>query len=436
VAGSGRAVGAPGGSTATPAGQVGPIGQQPAIPTSSTVQAGTAGAQTPSGQPGDTGTGDTGTGGTGAGTAVAAQPTENTSRLKPGYRLSYQLGAVSSAADRSTWQEDPNGTYVDPTTGKRYSSDRMAAPASQAAQGVRQLDVVSTDASGVVVAVDDILYDGGTNTFSPIPNPKVGPVQGKPGDVWIPPATLARFAGSGSGTGDQVLTGPYTFNNQQVTAVVLVNNDPNSYYFFAYDQATGILLRGDTSLVYEGTSSPTTPNTTNTRTSLELKGMRQREFPGSGAAWPSWAGQGTTLNYAGQYSLVDPSTGQPMSGSGVGLQEQVSITAGGTTWGTYQRTRQTQGASGSESSSGYVTTTSTYLMDPNSLAAMQSGAVLDTDPVTGEKWTVQQSGNGQVVLSREMPGYQWLGAYDIGTGRLLQAQVTTSLGVTQVQLQG
>ena len=83
-----------------------------------------------------------------------------------------------------------------------------------------------------------------------------------------------------------------------------------------------------------------------------------------------------------------------------------------------------------------MTATSPFAMDPTSLAGMQAGAVLDQDPVTGEKWTVQQAGNGQVVLAREMAGYQWLGAYEMSSGRLMQAQLTTSLGFTQFQLQG
>ena len=386
-------------------------------------------------EPVDPSTEDAGTPTEPTSTSVAAttvpQVQANLGWLKPGARASYYFGAVSTAAHRYSWTENPSGDYTDPKTGKRYSSDKGIAPASQAAEGVMHFDVLAVGNDGVAFGRTSALLDRSTNVFTPVPNPEAAVAANKVGQVWIAPEALRSMLSSGNDQ-DQVLVGPITFEGKQVQTVLFVNNSPNNYYFHAYDPTTGLLLQSDTSVASTESTDGTSPPATNTRSHLELKSLRQRGLPGFGAALPEWVGRG--LAYASRVQLVDPSSGQPMAGAPTEFTEQITFEHGGDGWAKFALTRGYNDGQ-SENRTGYLTGAGPYLMDPKALGAMKAGAQLDIDELTGETIAVGQVDAQRVAVSIRSNGNEWLGVYDKQSGVLLQAEQKNATTYYATQLQ-
>lgn len=394
--------------------------------------------------------------GLGATTEQATLPTSNSppaldlgppAWVKAGTRLLFYNAAASVAQSRFAWVEDPNGTWVDPTTGKRYSrTDETGASVPTASgDGLSQIDVLALDGTNVVLSVSLYGFDRQNNQFVPSP----GSGMRVPGEVvdgtWIHPARLAKLA-EAQLNGVLILRGDYTLNGVTYQAISFANTTPGAYLSYTYDTKTGLLLSSTSNTA--GATSPVTlpgqaPPQGNTQlTVTRFVGYRQRAVPGLDGKNPDWLARTSTLRYSGTYNFtnpVDPSSANvtyPMNLT-------ASFTKGGPNWASYtaQTYVQVPGSQPAESS-GVTGVTGLYWFDQDALYAMKSGQVLDQDPLTGERVVVKsvasQPGGVVVTIGTELPGIALSASYDQTSGVLVSYTGRfASTGATyQLDLQG
>jgi hypothetical protein len=111
----------------------------------------------------------------------------------------------------------------------------------------------------------------------------------------------------------------------------------------------------------------------------------------------------------------------------------VTLAAGGPTWMAYQVESVTDFAGLPQSSqgAGVAGGAGPWWVAPEALVGAQAGAVIDEDPITGERTVVGMVSDGVVTIESAMPGLSSSGSYDTATGRLLEVLRTeTSSGIT------
>lgn len=375
--------------------------------------------------------------GIGATTEQATLPTSNSQDasslgppawVKAGTRLTFYNAAASVAQSRFAWVEDPNGTWVDSTTGKRYSrTDETGASVPTASgDGLSQIDVLALDGTNVVLSVSLYGFDRQNNQFVP----SSGSGMRVPGEVvdgtWVHPARLAKLA-AGQLSGVLVLRGDYTLNGVTYQAISFANTTPGAYLSYTYDTKTGILLSATSSTA--GATSPVTlpgqtPPQGNTQlTVTRFVGYRQRAIPGLEGKNPDWLSRTSTLRYSGTYNFTNP---VDLSSANVTypMNLTASFTKGGPNWASYTARTYVQipGSQPAESS-GVTGVTGLYWFDQDALYAMRSGQLLDQDPLTGERMVVKsvvsQPGGAVVTIGTELPGIAISASYDQTSGVLV-----------------
>jgi hypothetical protein len=358
-----------------------------------------------------------------------------------GTRLTWYGASASVANSRFSWVEDPNGTWTDARTGKRYSRTDEAGPNGEPPQGqptasgdgIYQIDVVAVEGANVVLEsslygfhrVDPPLY-----VHSPIAGVSVAGtyVDG----AWVHPAELARLAQTDLGP-IAVLRGSYRLNNTTYDAISFVNGlgagSGGNYVSYTYDLATGILLSANTATA--GVRSPfAAPGegapTSNTQLTVSrFLGQRQRALPGLGAAVPQWAGTATVLAYQGLYNWVNPVGGADSGAIQLPAQHTVEFAAGGgATWRPFTSRTVSQQAALDARLQNVSGSTGLYWYAPDALARMTQGQVLDQDPITTETVSVSYAGAGQngqpiVAIDNQAQGFVIRRTYETQTGLLI-----------------
>lgn len=356
--------------------------------------------------------------------------------VAPGVRITHHAATATIGSMSYELVEDPAGTWVDPTSGKRYREVFTSTPApaggTGSGEGLWTVDVVAVDGGDVVLARTHYLNDALNGVYVPGPTSGERVAASAVPTLWITPTELAAMASDGGGT-RLVLDGPVTIGETSYEARSVVDPSATAYSFFAFDKASGVLLVSAlrTSL---GAGQPTQASTT------ELRGVRQRTTPGIGTAVPSWVSVGATLAYRGTQSFVNPmDPSAPAFTSNVTLD--VRFTDVGATWALYEATIRNESVGEPASSLGAAGGAGPYWWDPQSLAAMQQGQVLDEDPLSGLTLSVGQPTSGPggpvVAISSAMSGISAESWYDATTGVLLaQTVAVESSGLTtRIELQ-
>jgi hypothetical protein len=344
-----------------------------------------------------------------------------------GTRISFYEAAASVAESSFAWVEDPNGPWEDPATGKHYrrTDETGEGMTTASGDGVSQFDILAVDATGVVLtdALYGIDHTTGNLTMAGVLGGTVtGPVLD---GVWINPSTLASLEASPP-AGILVLVGPYPLGGKTYQAISFATTDPKAYQAYTYDTATGLLLAATTSTA--GATSPLAapgenpPHGNTQLTSTFLAGARQRTVPGLGGSNPSWVSGTRQLSYSGTYNFtnpVDPSSANltyPMSLS-------VALTPGPSPWVPYTATGLVQMPGAQQTRASSVTgPAGLYWYDPSALAHLTAGQTLDTDPLTGEKFTVAAADGSSVTLLDSLPGIASAAQYDRASGVMQQFQ--------------
>jgi hypothetical protein len=363
--------------------------------------------------------------------------------VTPGTRITgYAAGA---AVGGSGYQllEDPEGNYLDPTTGRRYrkTDETGESVGGASGDGLYVIDVIAVEGTDVVV--DHTLYgiDRTTNTLLPRPVGGWRQPGGALEGVWVNPEYLATLR-TGDIGGLMVLQGPYQLDGTTYDTISVVDPTPGAYASYAYDRVSGLLIASTTRT--SGQASPVRLPGQDPPTAADALGIsrfvstRTLELPGIGSRVPDWVAATPGLSYAGVTVITNPL--DPSIVVQWPTQASVTFPEVGATWASYQLRTVTVvgGAQNPGGRDGVTSGTGLFWWSPDALATMAPGQVLDTDPVTGLQTTVGARASGgagpTIDIETRMPGTFGRVTYDIGTGVLLRYQVQTQSDGTTIDL--
>jgi hypothetical protein len=370
--------------------------------------------------------------------------------LKAGTRLTFYSAAASVAQSRFAWVEDPDGTWEDPVTGKRYrrTDESGESVGTASGDGFGQIDVLAVDGTDVVMTLTLYGIDRSTNTFVP------GPITGAkaPGaevdGSWIHPARLAQLQ-EVRAEGLLVLRGNYTLNGTTYKAISFAITTPGAYQQYTYDTESGVLLSATSNTA--GAPSPVTgpegPTQGNTQLTVSFfAGVRQRSVPGVTGVSPDWVGRTSRLDYRGTYhwaNPVDPTTGAYTSP----LTMNVSLRPAGEEWAAYTAKTVIEALGSTSAGDGVTGPTGLYWLSRQALdglARLPAGQVIDKDPITGEQVVLESvgrdptTGANLLTLASRLPGISTRAGYDTTTGVLASfaAEIPGTGTTIDLRLQG
>jgi hypothetical protein len=369
---------------------------------------------------------------------------------RAGTRLTFYSAAASVAQSRFAWVEDPDGTWEDAATGKRYrrTDESGESVGSASGDGFGQIDVLAVDGTDVVLSQSLYAIDRSNNSFIPAVTAGAKVPGAEIAGCWIHPARLAQLQ-EVRADGLLILRGDYPLNGTTYKAISFAFTTPGAYQQYTYDTQSGVLLSATTSTA--GASSPVSgpegPTQGNTQLTVSFFArVRQRTMPGVDGVNPEWVGRTRRLDYSGTYlwrNPVDPTSGTVTSPMTIG----VAVQPGGNEWAAYTAQTTIQALGSSATGSGVTGPTGLYWLSPQALAAvaaMRAGQVLDKDPITGEQVVVQSvgrdaaTGRNLVTIASRLPGITTSAGYDTTTGVLAAyaAQIPGSGTTIGLQLQG
>jgi hypothetical protein len=364
--------------------------------------------------------------------------------VQPGTRLTWYGAAASVAQSYYTYVEDPEGTWEDPTTGKRYRrTDESGADMPTAAgEAYTQTDVIAVEGGDVVLVNTMYSIDLLARQF--VLNPLGG---GRvPGTVvdgaWVNPQALQSVLATGY-EGYQILRGDYVLGGNSYPAISFVSTGTGAYQSSTFDTESGVLLATNTST--EGAGSPVHGPLDNPQGNVQLSntrlaGVRQRSLAGMDAPVPWWVSNTPQLVYTGSYTATNPM--DPQAGPWVyPMETTVSFGEGGRTWATFSSHTVIDlgGSQQPTDATGVTGPTGLYWYDPATLATMNPGDLLDEDPVTGARITVESIGPGAagtvLTILTDMNGVTVRLGYDAGTGVLVALELYQAVTGGTVSLQ-
>lgn len=365
----------------------------------------------------------------------------------PGARLTWYAAGASVANSRFSWVEEPctPQSWTDRQSGKCYRRTDESGEGQPGASGdgLSQLDIVAVDGPNAVIqgTLYTFFRENNTLLWNPIGGGSFNAINLDGG--WVHPAQLAQIAQSGLG-GFLVLRGNYRLGMTDYDALGVVSGlGTSSYASYTYDLNSGLLLSANTSsggvtspIRAEGESAPTGNSQL---TMARFAGYRARNSPGLEAAKPDWVNGTSQLTYQGTYNFINP-----VDPSSANLTYPVEFSAqlgqGGATWSAFNG-RTTVPQLGMDSTvQGVATGNGPLWFDPQTLAQLSAGQVLDEDGLTGERISVAfvgQGGNGQpvVAIDSQMPGKFVRSTYELDTGMLLGFDLQQQNAGTTISVQ-
>jgi hypothetical protein len=385
-----------------------------------------------------------GNGGNGGNGGDGGPPTGIPAWVQAGTRVTWYTAGASVNQSRFAWVEDPGGEWLDKATGKRYrrTDESGEGQPGSGGDGFSQVDILALEGADVVASNTLYLLNRVTNTITPLPLAGAR-VNGEIVDgAWISPARLQALQDART-EGLLIVRGPYTIAGTTYQAIAFATTAAGNTQQYTYDLATGVLLsattfaQGATSPVHAVGEAP--PQGNNLLTVTRFAGMRTRSMPGAGGTNPQWVGGTRELVYIGTQSTFNPlDPTQPALV--LGMRVSIALGPGGAGWATFTEQividsplSQPTGGSGVTGASGL------YWIDPQALAKLTAGQVLDVDPVTGERVSVagfDQSG-AFVSLQTDLPNSSVVTTYSTTTGALVayRSQNNGTGQVIELQLQ-
>jgi hypothetical protein len=233
------------------------------------------------------------------------------------------------------------------------------------------------------------------------------------GEFWFSPSVLEN-AEAAADTTFQVTRMPMTVDGGEFDVVRFQSNSAtetgSGEEVWAFDSASGVLVFYRHTL-YRADGSQSSG------TIMSLLGRRQLTIPWRGGTVPDWVRRGLAWEFTGSQTLdvgVPPPISLPMSSS-------TRITAVGPLWSEHAQQVFLYGTDGGSS----VTATSAmqlfggYWLSPEALEVLESGMLLDEDPLTDIQIRVVQATRQRVVLEAAGPGHLNQLTYSARDGRLI-----------------
>jgi hypothetical protein len=308
---------------------------------------------------------------------------------------------------------------------------------SAAGMGVTQTDVLAVEGDDVILSTSLWAIDIESGQLSLVPlwggRYPGGAVDG----AWVRPDLLAQVA-SGGTTELQVLRGTYQLGEVPVEAVSFLSRLQGDYASTVFDEASGALVAttGRYKAAGPAVHGPLDMPEGNVQIMwTRLVDVRERTLPGLGAGVPAWVVPGTRLVYRGEAMATNPLDAYGFS---IAWPVEVTVTLDevGGSWATFRSTTATDldGYVERSLAVGATGATGLYWYDPASLATMVPGTVLDEDPITTARLSVEAADGSSVTLLTEAPGVTVRASYDVASGVLSGLSIEQGYGGATLRL--
>lgn len=343
--------------------------------------------------------------------------------VTPGTRIVYYTTTASYEGQGSEWEEDPNGGYVDPKTGKHYNRK----PHEGVTGGSASYNVND------VIALDDGRSAIATSVYAVLDNvaPRALTFGGGIGSaafgagLWAAPDVLQTVPES-SGE-DRIVRMPYDLNGKQVQGLWINSSAGGNHELHVYELSTGLLVHaasGGSMTPSQFRAPDETVTAGSTLASSTMASVRKITTP--------WANDEDgfnyqSLDYTGQEILALPDAPGNLSSS---VSLKMTVKEKGKGWLMLQfDNHRDPGPTGhvSDSTTTFVTgansLTPLYIA-PGTLASLRQGQTIDHDELLKMDTTVGQTENlprGPALTIRfasPTAENEWL--YDLKTGLLVE----------------
>lgn len=342
--------------------------------------------------------------------------------VKPGTRITFYGMAGSTPEGGYTLEKDPNGQWEDPTTGERYSKNE---PVGAGGEGFAQVDVIAVGKHGVALSTNlyTIIKPGNPPSLLHTPLGGMLAAGAGPADLWVHPAILQQ-AQQFHTPNFFILRGNYPVFNKNYSCLCIVNRNAQSYSSQAYDLKTGVLVSGTTTSAAR-ISNIHLPNEDPQRgnkgiTITKFVSIRQLATPGINGTNPQWVANLRAMHFSGSSEFVNPYDASIRMSFPSRLD--VSFEKRGDNWCafTLQSLSQIQGAPPQQAMlKGVCGPAGAFWIDPNALADLQPGQVLDDDPVTHIRTAVSERNAQRIAITIQGPGVGGQVFYDLQSGQLI-----------------
>ncbi len=346
----------------------------------------------------------------------------------------FQLGRITAAP-----QQPPvaaaAGSFLPAGTRLTYNHVTSSTPGPNAGpdargvagQGYLETDIHYSDATACVASVTMYARGLTSDTLTVVASDFYVTDGSFCSYFWISPALLAAYQPPAGGT-ETVERGPFQQGGRTYNSISINNVYQNMRSWRIYDLDSGMLLS-----FVEGTGDRNNPDGTSQGPSTsgvqELVNVRQVNWPWSStAALPAHLQNLQSLHYKGQrvqsmpgITMIDTATTtyvdstftvQQRGAAWLQVQASSTMTMMGVTLEPIQRQTVANANSG-------------LFLLPSAMAQLQTGQVLDTDPITGYRMFVERADQSGVVLVTEGRGYRLAATFEAGTGLMRSSQSET-----------
>ncbi len=349
--------------------------------------------------------------------------------IQPGTRLVYYTTTASFDGNGSTWEEDPNGQFIHPKTGKRIRQIKQRGYTGASA-GYNVYEVVALDGGTAAIA---------TSTYGILDNvaPRTINFSGtvapssSGGGLWANPDILQRIPDR-SGE-DRIVHMPYKLGERNLDAL-WIDSRIAGHELHVYDMVSGVMIHlassgsgSDPELRFP--SDGTTPTTM--MADSTIANIRKIVTPWAGDAAPEWAQNLKKLEFTGNEVLGLPGAPQNIV---VAVSMRMTVQNRGNGWIMVTVENHRDGGPGghnSDSTNNLVTGNSNLnplWIGTSTLAGLRQGQAIDHDELLKVDTVVGPTENlnrgPAIAISRISPIEQHDWFYDLKTGMLVQIRVT------------
>jgi hypothetical protein len=343
--------------------------------------------------------------------------------MRPGQRLSFVAASATIAGLDTVLVEDDQGNWVDPKSGRRYSTQSNTG---QGAMSIEQVDLLHA-AGGVIAGnVTMLLVDPLTGSLSTTTAQGLTGSFDAFGEYWVHPARLATMQ-VGEQQGVRILRSPYTVDGHQYDTITVRQTTAQGFSRYTYDIRSGLCVFSSGSVTGQpvqtvgGDGSVTNGSRGTLIYQRRLAGQRELRTPWAQTAMPR-AEAGRTFEFAGSYALrIDGTPDLPAWA----FRASIRFERGqGEVVSCHLRTAVDPGNGQAQQSEQQLVVGQTALLPvaiaPSVLQQLRAGQEIDVDPVTQTRTWIESADADTVCLSMQRKSESSRTWFDRRTGMSVQ----------------
>lgn len=343
--------------------------------------------------------------------------------VRQGQRLSFVSASATIAGLDTVLVEDDQGNWVDPQSGRRYSTQSNTG---QGAMSIEQLDVLHSDAGVLAGCATTFLVDPLSGALSTTTTQPITGTFDALGEYWVHPAKLATLQ-PGETQGTRILRGPYELEGQRYDTVTVRRTTAQGFTRYTYDIRTGVCVFTSGSV----TGQPVQTVGLDGRTTTGSRGtlIYQRRLVGQRALRTPWVATqmpmpaaGQSLEYAGTYAMrIDGTPDLPAWAFRASIR--VDREQGGFASALIRSVVDPGNGQGQPGEQRLVTGAAALLpvaIAPQVLQQLRAGQEIDQDPVTKVRTWIEAADADTVCLSMQSATEQSRTWFDTRTGMTVQ----------------